>query len=416
MAERIIFHVDVNSAFLSWSAAYRVKVLGEMRDLRDIPSVVAGDRSSRHSIVVAKSTPAKKYGIQTGEPLFQALEKCPHLEVVLPDYELYVEASRHFVEILRRFSPVVEQYSIDEAWVDMTGTERLWGPPRLAAEKMREKIWNELGFTVNIGISNNKLLAKMAGDFEKPNKIHTLFPEEMQEKFWPLPVRDLFLVGNATEQKLHRFGIYTIGTLANMDLSTLRQCMGKHGETLWHFANGRIADQLCPEPAENKGYSNSVTTSKDVVTVQEAHQVILSLCETVAARMRKDRKSGSCITIHYRTNEFHHFSHQSRIQNATNNTEYLFREACRIFAEGWSDRKPLRQLGVQVTRLTGEMYQQFDLFSGLTPQQYERRVKLDETVDSLRNKYGEAVIRRARFTSMAKSSVMGEKGKERRTM
>lgn len=416
MAERIIFHVDVNSAFLSWSAAYRVKVLGETRDLRDIPSVVAGDRASRHSIVVAKSTPAKKYGIQTGEPLFQALEKCPHLEVVPPDYELYVEASRHFVEILRRLSPVVEQYSIDEAWVDMTGTERLWGPPRLAAEKMREKIWNELGFTVNIGISNNKLLAKMAGDFEKPNKIHTLFPEEMQETFWPLPVRDLFLVGNATEQKLHRFGIYTIGTLANMDLSTLRQCMGKHGETLWHFANGRNADQLCPEPTENKGYSNSVTTSKDVVTVQEAHQVILSLCETVAARMRKDQKSGSCITIHYRTNEFHHFSHQSRIQNATNNTEYLFREACRIFAEGWSDRKPLRQLGVQVTRLTGEMYQQFDLFSGLTPQQYERRVKLDETVDSLRNKYGEAVIRRARFTSMAKSSVMGEKGKERRTM
>ena len=196
MSQRVIFHVDANSAFLSWSAAYRVKVLGESRDLRLVPSVVAGDKASRHSIILAKSTPAKKYGIQTGEPLFQALEKCPELVVIPPDYSLYVQASRHFVAMLREFSPAVEQYSIDEAWVDMTGTQRLWGPPRLAAELMRRRIWEELGFTVNIGISSNKLLAKMAGDFEKPNKVHTLFPEEMEQKFYPLPVRDLFLVGS----------------------------------------------------------------------------------------------------------------------------------------------------------------------------------------------------------------------------
>ena len=190
MAERVIFHVDANSAFLSWSAAYRVKVLGEETDLREVPSVVAGDKASRHSIILAKSTPAKKYGIQTGEPLFQALEKCPGLVVIPPDYELYVQASRYFVDMLRQFSPAVEQYSIDEAWVDMTGTQRLWGTPRLAAELMRRRINEELGFTVNIGISSNKLLAKMAGDFEKPNKVHTLFPEEMGAKFFPLPVRD----------------------------------------------------------------------------------------------------------------------------------------------------------------------------------------------------------------------------------
>ena len=159
MAERVIFHVDANSAFLSWTAAYKVKVLGEEQDIRDIPSVVAGDKESRHSILLAKSTPAKNYGIQTGEPLFQALEKCPDLVVVQPDYELYVEASRHFVDMLRQFSPVVEQYSIDEAWVDMTGPRRLYGEPRVAAEKMRERIYQELGFTVNIGISTNKLLA-----------------------------------------------------------------------------------------------------------------------------------------------------------------------------------------------------------------------------------------------------------------
>ena len=173
-------------------------VLGEETDLREGPSVVAGDKASRHSIILAKSIPAKKYGIQTGEPLFQALERCPELVVIPPDYELYVQASRHFVDMLREFSPAVEQYSIDEAWVDMTGTQRLWGPPRLAAELMRRRINEELGFTVNIGISSNKLLAKMAGDFEKPNKVHTLFPEEMEAKFFTLPVRDLFLVGAAT--------------------------------------------------------------------------------------------------------------------------------------------------------------------------------------------------------------------------
>ena len=202
----VIFHVDANSAFLSWTAVYRLKVLGEEQDLREIPSVIGGDQDSRHGIVLAKSVPAKKYGIQTGEPIFQALQKCPDLVIAPPDYGLYVEASRHFVEVLRRFSPKVEQYSIDEAWVDMTGTERLFGTPRLAAEKMRETVYNELGFTVNVGISTNKLLSKMAGDFEKPNKVHTLFPEEMEEKMWPLPVRDLFLVGSATEKSFTAWG------------------------------------------------------------------------------------------------------------------------------------------------------------------------------------------------------------------
>ena len=415
MSERVIFHVDANSAFLSWSAAYRVKVLGETEDLRDVPSVVAGDKESRHSIILAKSGPAKKYGIQTGEPLFLALEKCPHLKIVQPDYELYVEASRHFVAMLREFSPVVEQYSIDEAWVDMTGTERLWGAPRLAAEKMRSRIWEELGFTVNVGISSNKLLAKMAGDFEKPNKVHTLFPEEMEGKFWPLPVRDLFLVGAATEKKLNLMGIYTIGDLARADVQVLKRKLGKNGETVWHFANGRNADMVTPEPAENKGYGNSVTTARDVVTTAEAHQVLLSLCETVGMRMRRDGKSGGCISIHLRTNEFKHFSHQSRLHGATNLTEEIFRQACRVFDEVWDRVTPLRQLGVQVTHLAREPYQQYDLFSGMTPVQYERKLKLDEAVDALRDKFGEDIIRRAKFAQKPGEHMSGGLDKARRT-
>ena len=415
MADRVIFHVDANSAFLSWTAAYKVKVLGEEQDLREIPSVVAGDKASRHSIILAKSGPAKKYGIQTGEPLFLALEKYPDLVVVPPDYELYVEASRHFVAMLRQFSPVVKQYSIDEAWVDMTGTERLWGAPRLAAEQMRQRILNELGFTVNIGISSNKLLAKMAGDFEKPNKVHTLFPEEIPDKFWPLPVRDLFLVGAATERKLKMMGIRTIGDLAHADCALLRKRLGKHGETIWHFANGRNADAVTPEPAENKGYGNSTTTAQDVVNAEQAHQVLLSLCETVASRMRRDGKCGSCLCVHLRTNEFRCFSHQSVLNGSTNITAELFEAACRVFDEAWDGITPLRQLGVQITRLSNEPYQQFDFISGLTPEQYEKKLKLDETVDALRDKFGEDVIRRAKFAQNPGEHMAGGLSKARRT-
>lgn len=415
MAERIIFHVDANSAFLSWTAAYRVKVLGEKEDLRDVPSVIAGDRESRHSIILAKSIPAGKCGIKTGEPLFKALEKCSQLRILPPDYSLYVEASRHFVQMLRQFSPKVEQYSIDEAWVDMTGTQRLFGSPRLAAEKMRQRIYEELGFTVNIGISTNKLLAKMAGDFEKPNKVHTLFPEEIASKMWPLPVRNLFLVGSATEAKLKKLGIYTVGDLAQTERGVLRKKLGKHGETIWHFANGRNADAVTPEPVENKGYGNSVTTSRDVITSEHAYQVLLSLCETVAARMRKDCKCGSCISVHLRTNEFVHFSHQRQLEGATNITEYIFRNVCEIFDEAWDKVTPLRQLGVQMTKLSAEPYCQYDLFSNVTPVQYERKLRLDETVDALRDKFGENIIRRAKFAQDPENHMAGGLDKARRT-
>ena len=415
MAERVIFHVDANSAFLSWSAAYRVKVLGEELDLRTVPSVVAGDKESRHSIILAKSGPAKKYGIQTGEPLFLALEKCPDLKIVEPDYSLYVECSRHFVEVLRQFSPCVEQYSIDEAWVDMTGTQRLFGPPVIAADALRRKVLEELGFTVNVGISSNKLLAKMAGDFEKPNKVHTLFPKEMETKFWPLPVRDLFLVGAATERKLKLLGIYTIGDLAKADINILKKRLGKHGETIWHFANGRNAEAVVPVPAENKGYGNSVTTPRDVVTKENAYQVLLSLCETVAMRMRKDEQCGRCVTVHLRTNAFQHFSHQRSLHGATNITTEIFEAACAVFDEAWDGVTPLRQLGVQMTRLSKEPYQQYDLFSGMSPKQYERKLRLDETVDALRDKFGEDIIRRAKFAQAPEEHMAGGLDKARRT-
>ncbi len=415
MAEKIIFHVDVNSAFLSLTAAHRLLVLGEEEDLRTVPSVVAPLDDVRRGIVLAKSPVAKKFGIQTGEPVGMAMQKCPNLRIVEPDYGLYVTASRAFIRLLQEYSPVVEQYSIDEAWVDMTGTERLHGAPRLAAEAMRERIYQELGFTVNVGISSNKLLAKMAGDFEKPNKVHTLFPEEVPQKMWPLPVRSLFSVGAATQKKLNHMGIYTIGDLAKADMKLLQKRLGKPGQTIWHFANGRSADAVHPVQPENKGYGNSVTTAVDITDTAHAHQVLLGLCETVAARMRHDGMCGGCLSVHLRTSEFHHFSHQSRLPGTTNITAQLFRTACKVFDEAWDTVAPLRQLGVQVTNLAREPYQQFDLFSDVTPEQYERKLRLDETVDALRDKFGEDVIRRAKFTNDPQGHMTGGLDKARRT-
>jgi DNA polymerase-4 len=232
---------------------------------------------------------------------------------------------------------------------------------------------------------------------------------------WPLPVRDLFLVGAATEAKLHKFGIYTIGDLAKADVSVLRHRLGKHGETIWHFANGRNADAVLPQPQDNKGYGNSVTTATDVNTFDGAHQVLLSLCETVAMRMRKDGKCGSCVSVQLRTTEFHNFSHQAMLHGATNVTQELFNAACRIFDEAWDGVTPLRQLGVQVTRLSSEPYQQYDLFSNVSPVQYEKKLRLDETVDSLRDKFGEDIIRRAKFAQQPGAHMTGGLDKARRT-
>ena len=412
--ERVIFHVDANSAFLSWTAAYRVRVLGEKQDLRSIPSAVAGDKDSRQGVILAKSQPAKRCGVKTGEPIFKAQQKCPDLVIVPPDYSLYVEASRHFTALLREVAPVVEQYSIDEAWVDMTGTQGLYGTPTAAAHMLRQRILDELGFTVNVGISSNKLLAKMAGDFEKPNKVHTLFPWEMEEKLWPLPVRELFMVGPATERKLHLLGIHTIGELAHADPKMLQKKLHKPGVSLWHSANGRYTDTLLPQPEDNKGYGNSTTLPIDILCAPGAYRVLLSLCETVAMRMRRDKKSARCLSVSLRSSQFVDFSHQMTLYNATDSTEELFRYACRIFDEAWDGVTPLRQLGVRASRLEERGQRQYDLFSVVSAEEYEKKARLDNTIDDLRERFGEGILRRARFVG-AETVLAGGLSKERRT-
>lgn len=413
MSQRIIFHVDANSAFLSWTAAYRVLVLGQTEDLREIPSAVCGDKASRKGVILAKSGPAKKFGVQTGEPLFQALGKCPGLKVVSPDYDLYTRASRALVGILREFTPLVEQYSIDEAWADMTGTVSLYGSAQQAAETLKNRVKKELGFTVNVGISSNKMLAKMAGDFEKPDRVHTLFPEEIPQKLWPLGVRELFSIGPATEKKLRLYGITTVGELARTDVAFLREKLGKPGESIWHLANGRCPDVVNTQAALNKGYGNSMTTPADVCDTDAAQQVLLALCETVGARLRKDRQTGACITVQLRTKDFTDFSHQKMLPSSTAVTQELYHAACEVLAEMWKNRLPLRQLGVQVTRLSQSGgYRQYSLFDAA---QYDRLEKMDAAMDAIREKFGETALFRARFLGRAEQHMAGGLAKERRT-
>jgi DNA polymerase-4 len=232
---------------------------------------------------------------------------------------------------------------------------------------------------------------------------------------WPLPVRDLFMVGPATQKKLNLMGIYTIGDLAKADEKLIHRRLGKAGLTVWHFANGRCADAVKPVQEANKGYGNSITTAEDVTTSEAAYKVLMGLCETVAMRLRQDSVCGSCVAVHLRTKEFHSFSHQSRLQGATNITQEIFQKVCHIFDEAWDGVTPLRQLGVQVTQLTKEPYQQFDLFSDLTPKRYDRKLRLDETVDALRDRFGEDIIRRGKFAACPEGHMAGGLHKERRT-
>lgn len=404
--------MDVNSAYLSWEAVYRLKHLGGTLDLRTIPAAVGGDIAKRHGIILAKSLPAKKYGVKTGEPIVDAKRKCPELMLVSPHYGLYERASEALMGILKEYSPQVEQFSIDEAFLDMTGMERLFGEPREAAAALKDRIREELGFTVNIGVATNKLLAKMASDFEKPDKVHTLFPEEIPEKMWPLPVRELFLVGHATERRLDQLGIHTVGELARTDVRILRSHLKKHGEIIWDFANGRDVSLVEAEPAENKGYGNSTTIAFDVTDAGTAKRVLLSLAETVAARLRDDGKKAELVSVSIKDSSLHTVSHQTVLPTASDITMEIYRTACRLFDELW-DQNPIRHLGIHTGRLGDGEARQLNIFDKTD---YEKLEKLDSALDNIRRRHGQDAVMRASFLKSPFDHMSGGTSREKRTV
>ena len=388
---RLIFHIDVNSAFLSWESVRRVKQ--GLPDLRNVPACIGGDPKKRTGIVVAKSIPAKKYGVQTGEPVAMALRKCPDLVIAKSDFELYIKCSRAFKEICASYAPVMESFSIDEVFLDMTGTSLIYPDPVRTAHEIKDKIRNELGFTVNVGISTNKLLAKMASDFEKPDKVHTLFTEEIPTKMWPLPVRDLLFLGKASEKKLTEAGIHTIGDMAHAREAEIQTLLGnKAGHQLWQYARGIDDSLVRAQPEEAKGFSVETTFNDDIVSVEQVLPILLEQCDVVATRMRRKEKKCTSVSVTFRTLDFRNKSHQTTLPNATDMTDEIYKNAKKLFIESWKG-EPLRLIGVALTNLTDESFEQISLFED--NEQKERHRKLDATMDAIRQKFGNDKITRA---------------------
>ena len=393
MPQPLIYHIDVNSAFLSWEAAELLRQDPDAPDIRSFPSVIGGSEKTRHGIVLAKSPSAAALGVCTGEPLAQARRKCPDLKIYAPHYSIYVERSRQFMALLKEYAPSVDTYSIDEAFCDMTGTSSLYGNPVDFAHRLKDEIHTRLGFTVNIGISSNRLLAKTASDFEKPDKVHTLFPSEMEEKFWPLPIEDLFFVGKSTALRLRSLGITTIGQLAKSDHAMILSVFKSHGDTIRNYANGIESTPLSHNDAASKGFGNSLTLQYDVTDTAVAKHVLLSLCETVGARIRAAGAYVSVVQVQIVDNDFRHTSRQVTLASSTNVTEKLYTCACELFDELW-DHRPIRLLGVSTGKATQEHYEQYDLFD---MQKNEKLSRLNVAVDAIRSRYGEDSIKRACF-------------------
>ncbi len=384
--------MDVNSAYLSWEAVRRIRA-GE-EDIRLIPSAIGGDREKRTGIILAKSVPAKKFGVRTGEPVAMALAKCPGLKLFKPDFGLYIKNSREFSDICRRFAPVVEKFSIDECFLDMTGTEKIYSDPIETAEAIKEAVKNELGFTVNVGIGENKFLAKTASDFLKPDKVHTLFKEELPRKLWPLPVGEMFSVGHATAQRLIAAGIKTVGDLAAADLKSVQKSVGeKLGKQIHDYANGIDGSPVLAEPKDAKCYSISVTLEKDVTDEENAERILLALADSVAARMRSDGAETYCVGVTVRDSNFRNRSHQKKLADPTDVTDEIISASKKLFGELWDKKTPLRLIGITLSDIVHGGAVQTSMFSlGIEKRRARQR---DGAIDCIRGKFGHDAIKRA---------------------
>ena len=391
----VIFHIDVNSAYLSWTAVEELKN-GAGRDLREIPSIIGGDQKSRHGVVLAKSIPAKKYGIRTGEPVANAFRKCPGLVMEPPDHKLYSRYSECLMEYLRGYTPVIEQVSVDECYMDFTEKVKDYHAPVEGAMEIKNEVYSRFGFTVNVGISDNKLLAKMASDFEKPNKIHTLFPEEIQVKMWPLPVSRLYMAGRSSVEVLQKLDIHTIGDLAVMDPRLLELHLKSHGRKLWEFANGVGDEVVEPERAEAKGIGNSTTLARDAVTEEEACEILRKLAASVGRRLRGAGQKAKMLSVEIKYHTFESVSHQRQLARAVNQDEEIYREAVLLFQELW-DKTPIRLLGIRSSKLSeADEPEQMTIFD---PQfrpdpKREKKKKLNQALEKVRAKYGDGIVTR----------------------
>lgn len=392
----VIFHIDVNSAYLSWTAAEQLKN-GASIDLRSIPSIIGGDRKSRHGVVLAKSIPAKKYGIHTGEPVVNAFAKCPNLTMEPPNHKLYREYSHRLMEFLHTYTDQIEQVSVDECYMDFTESAKNYFSPLDGAMEIKRKVKERFGFTVNIGISNNKLLAKMASDFEKPDKVHTLFPKEIQAKMWPLPIGELYMAGRSSVEYLKKLEIYTIGDLAQTDPVILETHLKSHGRKLWEFANGIGDSNVESEPAEAKGIGNSTTLPRDLETEEEVRPVLRELAASVSGRLKRAGQKAGMLSVEIKYYNFENVSHQKQLLKASLREEVIYEEAVDLFRELWNGQ-PVRLLGIRTSKLVREDEpEQMSLFDAEFQEDSMKRAKqkkINEALEKVRGKYGSDIVKR----------------------
>ena len=388
--ERQILHIDVNNAFLSWTAIDML-AQGEKLDIREIEAVIGGDETKRSGIVLAKSMKAKKRGVCTGETLYQARIKCPNLQVFKGNYKSYRKHSNDLYNILSQYTDKIERFSIDECFLDMTG---YLGNSTLLdkAYEISRRVKKELGFTVNVGVAHNKLLAKMASDFTKPDKVHTLFEEEIPSKMWTLPVSELFMLGRKTLPKLYNMNIKTIGDLAKQDRNEMIKKFGKHGLMMWEYSNGIDNSEVNNLEEKPKGIGNSVTLPRDLCEIEKIEKVLLTLAENVTYRLRRYNMYANVVNVQLRTKEFKDFSHQKKLMSPTSNTTEIYELAKELLKEMYKKGTFIRLVGLRVDNLIEKDEIQISLFNDENNKKHE---KIDETVDKLKEKYGYNSITRA---------------------
>ena len=389
--ERQILHVDVNNAFLSWLAVYKLKN-GEKIDIREQVSVIGGDETKRSGIVLAKSPKAKQFGIITGETLYSARLKCRNLQVYQGNFKIYREYSNKLYNLLLEYTDKIERFSIDECFLDMTNY--LMNDTLLnKANEINRRVMEELGFTVNVGVANNKLLAKMASDFTKPDRVHTLFKTEIPSKMWVLPISELFMLGKKTVPKLYNMKIRTIGDLANVDENILIKKFGKHGKMMWEYANGIDNSEVQYIKEKPKSIGNSVTLPIDINDREQLEEILLALTEQVSYRLRKQDMVANVVSVQLRTKDFQDFSHQIKLDNATSSTKEIFKKAKLLLKEMFKDGIYIRLIGVRVDNLVSKNQMQMSLFESLENENKQK--KLDNVIDLLNEKYGVNFITRA---------------------
>lgn len=388
--ERKILHVDVNNAFLSWTAVEKLKN-GETLDIRTIPAIIGGDEAQRKGIVLAKSNIAKQFGIQTGEPIFFARKKCPNIQIFQSDFNVYRRYSNALYNLLLEYTDKIERYSIDECFLDLTGY--IPKPRKLIdiAYEISKRAREELGFTVNIGVAPNKLLAKMASDFEKPNKVHTLYQEEIETKMWILPVSELFMVGRRSLPKLQKMGIKTIGDLAKSDEKLLIKNFGKYGKMIWEYSNGIDNEEVNYIKEKPKNIGNSITLPYDYNDIEKIEEVLLALVEQVSYRLRNQEMFANVVNVQIKTNEFKVFSHQRKLDFATDSTKIIGKEAKKLLTEIYNNT-PIRLIGISVSGLVEKEERQISLFENV---ENEKQKKIDSVLDNIKEKYGYEAITRA---------------------